>query len=375
MGKYTPLLLILALFLFTALVAQNYDYIFGSYAVCNSVIQQWGTESDCKSYPNLFGSITGFIGVSQNNTTTSNVTIGTAAPIITPVTLEDNATFPDDRIDLWGGLSRSIWCNATVTDNNGGANFNGTVANATIFDSNVTDYGASCNASIPGTWDNNMCYLAPNSTYSSNCVWGNRINETSQYLNCTIGDGTSGGMWYSANKTRNLTKRWNCTIRITDTDSNTSFGSDQANVSELLAVGVPTWLDFGTMSADSTSTNDVNHSLTNYGNINITFRLNGTDMPCSGTGSVPVGKVHYNCTAAGANPNYDTEMANLTTSPNDNVNCSGRNATNITKTYTAQGIPATSNKNITWKIRIPSPPISGLCQGTIWYIALASSNW
>jgi hypothetical protein len=380
MTRYTPLLAIIVLFLFATLVVQNYGKIFGSYAVCNFINQDWGQEAYCKQYPNLYGTLTGFAGVSQNNTTVSNVTIGTVAPTIGDVILEDNESVTDDIITLWGGMQRPIFCNATVNDLNGGSNFNTTVPNATIYDDSSTDYGVACNARTLGTWNNTVCYLAPNSTYTSNCSWGRVINSTANALNCTIGDsGGSGGMWYTANSTRSQTanQRWNCTINVTDSDSNTSYGSDIANVSELLAVGTPTLLDFGTLALGATSNEYNATNITNYGNVKIAFYLNGTDMAdmneppgtCTGTGFVPVGLEKYNCT--NYSQTYDTLMANLTKTPSG-TSCTGVRGFNLSKSVTVQGTPALSQKNMSWKVSVPGSGVSGQCLGKIWFVAVSS---
>lgn len=370
MSRYTPLLVVVTLFLISILVAQNYSYIFGTYSVCNFVIQPWGVESNCRTYPNIYGSITGFIGVSSTNSTTSNVTIGNQAPTIGDVQMDDNDTSLDGNITLWGGMSRFVWCNATVQDLNGGTDFNTSSlnANATIFDANSTAYGASCNATVPSTWDNNRCYLAPNATYNTNCVWGRIINATAQALNCTIGTGSTGGMWYNANITINNTQEWNCTLLVEDSGGLQVFGTTKTNTSDLLAVGIPSLLDFGSLALGAHSTTDVNHTVTNFGNKAMTLQLNGTNMSCSvGGGIILVQNESYNCTTY----NVDWPFRkNLTGSLGDTA-CSGGNGFNLSKTLVPlAGTPTESAKTLPWRVQVPSSGAAGYCSGTIWYVAI-----
>ncbi|MFQ6020555.1 MAG: hypothetical protein ACE5J4_00860 [Candidatus Aenigmatarchaeota archaeon] len=343
MSKYTPLLVVIVVILVLFLLYQNFE------SVITSVTGLW----------------------SAWNWSWSNVSVGAAAPVVEDVLLEDA---PNDGgsnvIVLYGGSNKTVWCNATVVDDNGGANFNTSWANASIFDTDYTNY-QSCNQE--SEWDNNMCYFVPNETYNANCTWGARKNDTAHYLNCTF------EMRYNANYTNETSNlNWICTINVTDADNYNGSGTNTSNVSQLLAVAVDSVLEFGNMNVGDygcqgctgcdqnpdTVCEDLNHTVWNYGNIQMDLALNGTDMSgsnCGGAGYIDVQELHYNCTSY---TNSWSKMSPLTET-STSVNCTGFD---LYKSTTPQGPPADSTKKLPWKLHVPS--VSGYCEGNITFNAI-----
>jgi parallel beta-helix repeat protein len=255
------------------------------------------------------------------------------APVVSNVFVDDD-TLPLNNISLYGATTRNVKCNATIVDEDGWWDVN--VSNITFFDTGYQWYSPD---------DNNTHYS------NSSCnLFGWSGIDTSLYAECIA------PIWYYANSTF-----WNCNMTVNDTFNNVSWANDTNYIDGLLAIGLNNTTEFGVVNAGQISSNDVNNTVTNYGNIRIDLQLNGSQMPCTYGGSLPVGLEKYNCT--NYNQNYDTRMDNLTTSLNG-ANCTGFD-------LTKQKDLAESMKNVSWKIQIPATGFGGVCTGTIWYTAMS----
>ena len=80
-------------------------------------------------------------------------------------------------------------------------------------------------------------------------------------------------------------------------------------------------------------------------------------MVCDPSGEIAVDLLHFNCTNAGEM--YEN-MANLSGTL-DNENCTDFDLVKTTSS-------SESSKNVSWKVYVP--PVSGFCNGSVWYVAV-----
>jgi len=125
-------------------------------------------------------------------------------------------------------------------------------------------------------------------------------------------------------------------------------------------------IDFGTLSPGESSPGAVNVS--NYGNIEIDVRLNGTNLTCD-QGSMAVGNLLYNCTDPITVWELDAGKGDqLTTTL---TTCTDFNLTESSDTSS----PSPTNNTIYWRILAPyggAEAVEGACSGTIWFLGTSS---
>ncbi|MFQ6009959.1 MAG: hypothetical protein ACE5J7_02460, partial [Candidatus Aenigmatarchaeota archaeon] len=170
-----------------------------------------------------------------------------------------------NELALKGGTTARVICNGTGADDNGAWEINGTVSGSIdgrVYDSTKT---SACTA------DSTDCYV------NSSCEVLGVKNATAQYFECTF------DLWYHADNTSD-SGDWYGWMNVSDTTSNGGDGQDNDtfDVDELLAVGVPGVLSFGSHAPGDTLVTGKGHDVTNYGNVRIDLQINGTDpgMTC-----------------------------------------------------------------------------------------------
>jgi hypothetical protein len=279
----------------------------------------------------------GNTGVSESRT----ITFSTAL-VVFNVSIEDDVTTPLDQIDLVANGTRTIYGTATVNSGVGISDFNGNTPTSRF--RYTADTGVECSNNY------NNCYV------NSSCVYTDVINDTTQRLECTF------TLQYNAVSSTGLGWKFNVTAK--DTSDRMTSGTDTTDINKLLAIEIPTSIDFGAMTPGTTS-GENNLTVTNYGNVQLDMLMNGTDMGCSIAGTIPVGSLHYNCTDYGQE--YDKMTALTTTLSDSTVPCSGFNlgkSTDITGTLIAPSKP------VPWRLNVPTGT-RGTCSGTILFVAIA----
>lgn len=260
--------------------------------------------------------------------------------------VDDSLLFPYNQIDLYGGTTKSVICNATVVDTSG-LRYLSTVSGQFYNSGASKTYGC--------TLDNNNCYT------NTSCAWLAQKNITARYAECTF------QVWYMANNSTGT--GWTCNITASDILGLTANRSDTTDINPLSAVGAPTTIPFGSLAVGGTSADDVNASMQNYGNVRMDLALNGSSLTCT-IGTIAASDLHYNCT--NYTQNYDTFMAYLSpgaiTGSTATANCTGFDLAKNSTATTEQPIAPT--KNLPWKIKIPTA-VGGNCQGTVWFAAVA----
>lgn len=274
------------------------------------------------------------------NVTEANVTMNETKenpPNVTSVLVDDDIIFPENQIDLIAGSTRTAVCNATVYDEDGYED----IISASAFFYNTGD---------GKTWDSpddNSSHYTNTTCYLSNGT-GNTKDAT-----CTF------ELWYYANN-----GTWGCNITATDKDNINGSGIDSTNIMELIALDIPTILDYGNLKPGDTSS-EKTITVTNAGNTRIDIGLDGygeydgdgNAMNCEGS-NISLSYEKYNVSESGAD--YDTMMTELT----DN-NTIQQNFDLLERNDTGN-----STKGTYWRLRAPTS-INGACHGVITILAVS----
>jgi len=287
------------------------------------------------------GEVITALQVGTTNTSPVTVNVTNQPPNCSEMTCydEDGTT---DYIDLVAGGTRLVYCNATCNDPNG-------VYDMDTFVGQIQTGGAG-----PCTADTRNCYV---NTSCSNTSTG---NGTATIVECSY------WFYYHADNT-SKSGDWTGNITAVDTSGTQGHATDTIDVQELLAIGVDPVLAFGSKPPavnDTTCTKD--HTLFNYGNVQIDFQVNASDLTCDVAGSIPAGYLAVNLTSGDS---YDIayHLTSTLGGPDtgnkfDNFNLDESSAT---------GAPTPTTKETYWGIGVPSG-VSGNCQGTIWFAAVLS---
>jgi len=295
--------------------------------------------------------------ISSWNTSQTTVSLGNSLPVVEFVNCSDDGSgYTDPMVQLLGGTTKIVTCNATVTDPNGGSEINISTPKGVFFD-NATKGISTCNYLIGAA--NIDCYR------NNSCTWLGRINESSQYVECKF------SVWYNAKNTTSASDIWFGHINITDIMGGVGGNNDSIEMEGLLAIGVSGVLSFGTKVAgvnDSTvgtGCGGCNDDIYNYGNVPFKIQTNGSDM--SGTScSIPRSNLHVNLTDNGL---YSQSYA-LTAVTSDSVSALG--AFRVWPNLTASVSDPTSPPSNTtyWGLGVPVGQ-SGTCQSTVWFLAIS----
>jgi len=216
---------------------------------------------------NLTGLSTGFsyemlvyandsLGNRGNNNTHGNITVITTILNITSIIVDDALYTPLNQIDLSAGITKTVYCNLTVSDPNDYTAIQG--VNATIFSSTTT---------LDAVDSNRTHYSNTSCTF----LYGDSLVA---YYQCAF------SMWFFA-----INGTWNCT-GFAWSEHFTANNSDNITVNPLFALNVSTsTVDYGYLQPDNVSSN-VTVNISNVGNMpmNISVYGFGGDDETTGTG-------------------------------------------------------------------------------------------
>jgi hypothetical protein len=283
----------------------------------------------------------------DNVTAITQLQVGNAPPEIINITIEGGAV----SFDLTPNATTTLDVYITAKDYNG----EGQISNITLtfFDTVASSYG--------GADDNNNHYT--NTSCTINTGYGDAYEVES---NCTL------EIWYYAN---NAT--WNLTTDITDDTNLKEQKSSNFVVNTLLALGIPTTIDYGLINATEVS-NEIAANVTNFGNVQMNLSLEGY-------GSSPGDNLSMNCTLGSVkNISIDYEMFNLTASNPGalTLNELGANYTNITSSTVVKKFDLNYRQNdgtneavntTYWRMYVPLG-VAGNCSGNIVFGAVQSAG-
>ena len=256
--------------------------------------------------------------------------IGVLAGPAIPSVSDPIATEP---IDLSACSTVVLWCNATITDDDGWEDID--VVNATFWDPAATTEDASDDNSSHYT--NYTCSLGTNTT----------ANDVP--ANCSF------TLWYYANPVD-----WTCKIYANDTSGNVDSNSTTTvTINTLRALDAENTINFGSLAPGATSPSDVNNTVTNCGNAIIDLNLTGTNLTnaTASVSNITVTYIKYNLT--NANQDYTANMTSLTES-------------DLTRSEfsLAKSMANPSNRTTHWKTSLPSVIEELVYTGTITFTAV-----
>jgi hypothetical protein len=297
--------------------------------------------------------VSGGIG-NPNATVITELNIGEVYPEILNVSIDYGA----ETITLSPNTTKTVYCIGLVRDYNGEGNLSS--ANGRIFHNTDSGY--------EGAEDNNTHYrnVSCSLINETEDAFGITDDEYHALINCTF------EVWYYADP-----GVWNCTLWVNDTVSFNNSNSDDANVSDLLALEVPDTINYGTVNATDMS----NENMTNITNVgNVIFNLSFAGYAVNeGDG------LAMNCTLGSIkNISIEHEKFNLTASNPGVLTLDGAN--NVYENLTANTLVRQFNldkrtNNATndiwnatyWRIYVPTG-VAGSCQGNIIFGAVQSGE-
>lgn len=295
----------------------------------------------------LFTSIANisWAGVGTNVTVQTLLQVGNTWPEVLNVSVNDGAA----SITLVANSSVIVQCVAVIRDYNNESDISN--VNATFYhtvDSTLTEAD-----------DNNRHYTNYSCSRNDSFVSYNGYNDDSYttLANCTF------SVQYYANP-----GLWNCSVTVNDSIGWIDTGSDTINISSLLALGLPSNINYGVVNATSVS-NENETIVTNVGNTLVNLSLEGYAraqgdnyaMNCS-YGNVQNISIYY-------------EKYNLTTSVPGPINLTQfeANYTNLSSSAVVKYYNLSYRQNDTyneafkpsyWRIYVPRG-VAGNCTGNI----------
>ena len=266
----------------------------------------------------------------------SSLTVTNAAPTVGTVTATDPVTLTE-------GTTTVVWCNATVTDDNGYADVSS--ASAKLWEPvGTTEAGAD---------DYNNHYT--NSSCSLSGGTGTTVNAACKF-----------SVHYSATPAE-----WTCKITATDGSAATGSANNTAvTINSLIALSTDSSITFPETALGAIATEQT-LQVNNTGNSQIDTQLytygatdgDGYSMICTIGGSeIPYTNLKYNLTAA------QDFTANMSAIGNSSTTYTTETAFNLAAETTDN---VASTKDIYWKIQVPSTDVGGSCTGYLVVTAVA----
>ncbi len=307
----------------------------------------------------IFSSFTPFVsgGVGRNTTVQTFLDVGASFPEIINITIDDYAS----EVILTANSTKTVMCTALMVDYNNDTDM--VNLSGVLYDTSVSD-----SQPHPTTTDDNNHHYT-----NATCVitmdtggWGAPDDDYHAIGNCSF------EVYYYANP-----ETWNCSMTVTDNASLTDTQQDDINMAELLAIGLPDSINYGTVNATYVSLEQITN-VSNAGNVELNLSLDGyayTDgdglaMNCTlgRVGNIPLEYEKYNLTATTSGEisltSFENLYLNLTDLP-------------VVRNFglTKRTLPAYDNsiKPTYWRIYVPKGA-AGTCQGNIVFGARVQSG-
>ena len=279
-----------------------------------------------------------------------NLTLN-SPPVPLNITLDDSFSIPSGEIDLTPATTTDVFCSGVIYEYDGDSSLIN--VSARFFDNSTSFY--------EDIDDKNYHYA--NDTCELNISYGNS-NES--FFNCTF------SVEYYANS-----GNWTCEVKAYDNLSISGRGGNATKINPLLAISVPSTLDYGTVNATEVSLEQI-ANVTNMGNVMMNLSLSGYAVS-EGDG------LAMNCTLGSIkNISIDYEKYNLTASNPGELTLSEFevNYTNLTSNSVTEKFNLDYRRNDTsayiddtnatyWRIYVPVG-VAGTCTGNIVFGAVQS---
>lgn len=293
-----------------------------------------------------FGGIV--VGQSGENVTVNTfLKVGAVNPEVLNISINNDVS----AVNLIPNSTKRVTCQVLVRDWNNDT----TISNVTarFFDTASSSYaGADDNNDH---YTNNSCLL--NTSFGT---WNGVVDSSYTALaNCSF------QVQYYANP-----DSWNCTAVVTDNTGLKGNGTQNTTISQLLAVGLPSSIDYGTVNGTFVSDENVTN-VTNMGNTKLNLSLSGYAV-------TPGDGYAMNCSlGAIKNISIDYEKYNLTVSHPGPLSLTQfeANYTNLTSSSVVKKFGLSSRQNdflsgvddtnsTYWRIYVPIG-VAGNCEGNI----------
>ena len=267
----------------------------------------------------------------MGNSTVFNLSIvANAAPVVSDMVV-------DNPIDLVINGTRIVFCNASVYDPDNVSDI--VSVNATFFHSSVTNNATDDNNNH---YSNNSCRIVDDGEFDRN-------------YSCSF------PVQYYANS-----GNWTCNISAYDTNSGVGSSNISTIINELLAIDVShSLIDYGTLSIGNISSEDINVTVANLGNMDFNLTLEGFGITPGDNLSMDC---YLNNISAGFQ-RYSTRF-NQTFGTMTNVTSTLTQVVNFTLPQRTNDAASENDINTTyWKLQVPQG-VNGRCNGTLNFVAL-----
>ncbi len=254
-----------------------------------------------------------------------NITVVNLLPYVKDVYL-------DQDVNLIAGSNLTLYCNASVIDYNSVDD---------IKNVNATFYQQSLGSVIDD--DNNYHYT------NSSCV---NFSSSKFEKNFTCGFSVA---YYANNGT------WECNVIVEDYSNKTNSSNASTRINELLAIDIePSVLDYGNLIPTETSHDDVNLTITNFGNVGFNVSVYGYGIHEGDNLSMDCERRNISIWNQRYSIKYKTVFDEMT-----NLSANATIVYNMTFPQRTDDIAFGQDRNKTyWKLEVP-PSISGICNGTL----------
>jgi hypothetical protein len=299
-------------------------------------------------------------GSGGNVTVQTTLNVGNVAPEVLLVVITNTSTsYTKQNVTLNPGSNRTVYCNGVARDWNNNTEILNVTAN--LFQNGTSEFAVDDNNTH---YTNNSCYINSN---LSNSVYGDDSTG-----NFTVNYSCSFNVQYYANS-----GPWNCSVYAYDIYNWNGSNSSLGYVNELLAVTLPSSIDYGTVNSTYVS-NEVIANVSNAGNVMINLTLqgyavsvgDGWAMNCTkgNLKNISVMYEKYNLTASTPTvtglsdfETYYTNLTNASTTKRFNLNFRQNEGSDdaINATY--------------WRIYVPRG-VAGSCSGNIIFGAIKANG-
>jgi len=195
------------------------------------------------------GPISGAIG--DNVTVVTSLTVGQVNPEVLNVTVD----YGNESVSLTANGTQTVICEALVRDWNNESTFS--FAWGELFEISVSNQSGNSDSNYH--YKNSSCNITADFT----SWYGVSDTDYLAAVNCSF------DVQYFSDP-----GNWNCTVSINDTYNSNDTNSDNITMGELLAVGLPSTINYGTVNATYVSSENITN-VSNYGNVEIDLDLSG----------------------------------------------------------------------------------------------------
>lgn len=293
---------------------------------------------------------------SQADSVTTQTTVTNVAPTVDTLVLKDNGSTVSSggTLSLNAGTTETVTITGTVSDDNGvGTSF----ASGDLADLEGELYLTSLGTAgcAGGSTDNNGCYFTNG---GGTCSLGSVVDSTTLNYTCTFSmqyyaDGTLTGATAPSDT-------WTASVKVLDDSTSNATSTQTFEVGTLLALSIPSTIDYGTLAREqsTTNTNNIEMSITQYGNDQADVEVSGTTMTCSVVGTITAGQQKWSLTDLSAGAGGVTALTGSAVDTNFGLGYRTSDSTALTKT-------------LYWGIIMPAVA-SGTCSGTNTITAIAA---